>query len=317
MEIKDYIKDDEIKILELFHLTFGKPLSEPYWKWRFIDNPENKIMIKLMWDNETLAGHYAVSPVKINVKGDTILTALSMATMTHPKFTGKGIFTELAETLYREESKKNDLKAAWGFPNNNSHYGFIKKLNWIDLEQIPTFSIGVEKIKKTNFSEIKLVTSFDENHIKTQQKLPPANKIKVEKSIEYLTWRYIKNPINHYTIFEFKDNANTYFAVTKVFSSFSDKDKFEVDILELNFPNDYDSLLQLMNAIFNHYKDYDLLKINTWLSVNDSKHLQLEKIGFLNISPITYLGIRILDEKYKQLEESKSWLYSMGDSDIY
>ena len=30
---------DEKAILELFQLSFGAPLSERYWRWRFLDNP--------------------------------------------------------------------------------------------------------------------------------------------------------------------------------------------------------------------------------------------------------------------------------------
>jgi len=317
MELRDYQHGDEIKILDLFRQTFGKPMSEDYWKWRFIDNPINKIMIKLMWDNETLVGHYAVSPVELIVNNEVVLTALSMTTMTHPDYAGQGIFKQLAESLYEDGFQKQGLKAVWGFPNNNSHYAFIKNLNWIDLEQIPTLSIDITKIKNTNFDKISVIDSFNKQHVITQQKLSANYKVKVHKSAEYLNWRYLENPINKYYVFEFKNNNDSYYAITKVFPSFTDKNKFEVDILELNFPNDFDSILQLMNAIVNEYKNVELLKINTWLPINDSKHILLEKMGFVNAMPITYSGIRVLDTSYNQLTDSKEWLYSMGDSDVY
>lgn len=317
MEIRDYIKGDEEKILELFHSTFGKLMSKEYWKWRFLDNPEDKIMIKLMWDNEILAGHYALSPIKLNCKGTAISTALSMTTMTHPDYAGRGIFTELAEALYNDEAKNSGLKAVWGFPNNNSHYGFVKNLKWVNLEQIPTFSIDVKKIKECDFSDIFNVSKFDNNHISIQKIVTRDYKVKVEKSIDYLTWRYLKNPVNNYEIFEMQSVDISCYAVTKVFTSFVDKNKFEVDIVELVFFDDFDSLYKLMFAIKSHFKHLDLIKINTWLPLSDSKHALLEKMGFVNSLPITYSGIRILDTDYNHLEDSKDWLYSMGDSDVY
>lgn len=317
MEIRDYKIGDEIKILELFQSTFGKPMSEAYWKWRFIDNPENKVMIKLMWDGETLAGHYAVSPLTLKVNNEKIVAALSMTTMTHPDYSGRGIFTQLAETLYQDETKKSGLKAVLGFPNSNSHYAFIKNLKWVDLEQIPTFSIDMSQIKPSKTDDIIITNSFNESHINAQYSVTNNFKIKINKSFDYLNWRYINNPINKYEIFELKNNDLSYYAVTKVFSSFNVKNKFEVDILELCFPDDQDSLVQLLNSIKEYYKKHDLLKINTWLPLNCNKHLLLEKLGFLNSTPITYSGIRILDSNYNMLDQSKDWNYSMGDSDIY
>ena len=317
MEIRDYKTGDEIQILKLFYSAFGKPLSEAYWKWRFIDNPENKTMIKLIWDNNILAGHYAVSPLKLNVDGEVILTALSMTTMTHPNYAGRGLFTELAKNLYQDESKKNGLKAVWGFPNNNSHYAFIKNLKWKNLEQIPTFSISIDRVKESESSAISIATIFDNSHINAQLQTSSSYDIKVEKSINYLTWRYLKNPTNKYDIFEIKTAAISYYAVTKIFASFTEKNQFEVDILELAFSDNLELLLQLLNAIKKHYSKFKLFKINMWLPLNDKKHLTLEKIGFINTLPITYSGLHVLDDNYKQLEEQKKWQYSMGDSDVY
>lgn len=205
----------------------------------------------------------------------------------------------------------------WGFPNNNSHYGFIKNLNWIDLEQIPTFSIKVDTIKKTGFSQINNVTFFNEKYIRTQNRLTDVYKIKVNKTLEYLNWRYLNNPINKYDIFECIDNDNAFFAVTKVFRSFNDQSRHEVDILEINFPPDIEKLLELMNAIKHHYLETNLLQINIWLPCSNVLHLQLEKIGFSNMQPITYSGLRVLDSEFENLTNSKEWLYTMGDSDIY
>ena len=129
MEIKAYKLGDELKIIELFEQSFGKKMSLEYWKWRFSDNPfTSNIFIDLMWDNDLLVGHYAVSPVEMILEDKKILTALSMTTMTHPQYGGKGIFSKLAENLYKRLTEEG-YTMVWGFPNNNSHYGFNKNLN--------------------------------------------------------------------------------------------------------------------------------------------------------------------------------------------
>ncbi len=118
MEIKRYKKGDEREILKLFSIAFGKDLSMDFWKWRYLQNPflEDPV-INLMWDGTKLIGHYAVSPVVLNVKGESIMTSLSLTTMTHPEYGGKGIFTKLAEDLYQNMYSIENIEAVWGFPN--------------------------------------------------------------------------------------------------------------------------------------------------------------------------------------------------------
>lgn len=317
MEIRDYVAGDESSILQLFHASFGKPLSGVFWKWRFLENPVNKAMIKLMWDKDKLVGHYAVSPLKMAIGNEVLLSSLSMTTMTHPEYAGRGIFSDLANALYQDESNKSNLKAVFGFPNNNSHYGFIKNLKWKDLTQVPVFSISVSALKKTDCQNIEHINGFSQEHVNTGQKLTAPFLVHTQRSLNYLNWRYTDNPVNTYDIFQFRQSNDVYYAVVKVFSSFSQEGQFEVDILEFAFPADGHLLLQLLNAIKEYYRSLALLKINVWLPLADEKHIQLEKIGFVNTLPVTYMGIRVFDHAYSELEDSRNWMYSMGDSDIY
>ncbi len=84
MKILPYKTGDEHAILNLFERSFGKKLSIEYWNWRFANHPSGIRMIMLMWDGDTLVGHYAVSPAKLVIHQQEILTALSMTTMTDP-----------------------------------------------------------------------------------------------------------------------------------------------------------------------------------------------------------------------------------------
>lgn len=99
MEIKNYQKGDEKKIISLFELVFKRPMSLEQWQWRFENNPAGKYMIKLMWDGDVLAGHYAVSPIKMMVVEREILTTLSLTTMTNPDY-GEEEFSAILQMLY-------------------------------------------------------------------------------------------------------------------------------------------------------------------------------------------------------------------------
>lgn len=314
MEIRPYQPGDEQQILELFKISFGKPLSEAYWKWRFADHPEKKMMIMLMWDGDKLAGHYAVSPVRMLVEKEEILTALSMTTMTHPDYAGRGIFTELAEALYSTEKAANNLTAVWGYPNNNSHYGFIKNVQWKNLEQVPTFSVEVKMIEDVA-SQIQIGSGFETKHFKPEAN--PAFTIQVKRDVSYLRWRYSDNPVNEYVIFESDIQGELFFAVVKKFASFQEAGKFEADILEWEVPADVKIQQQFLSAIKKHFGGSQLSRINMWIPLNDPRHIQLEKIGFRNLAPITYSGIRLLNSEFASMLNSKNWHYNLGYSDIY
>jgi hypothetical protein len=319
MVTKDYAPNDEKKILELFRLSFRKELSLDYWNWRFRDNPTKKLMIKLMWDGDTLAGHYAVSPVEMVIDGEVKLTALSMTTMTHPDYAGRGIFSMLAEELYKDIATSHMVSLVWGFPNTNSHYGFIKNLKWKDLSLVSTFCLRLQKFKTTSEKNtISVKTHFEKAHADTAQTFMENFTVKSRRSLKYLNWRYTNNPSADYTIFELRDADKAYFMVTKIFRSFNEPEGFEVDIVELFFPPDANLLSSCIQAIKEHYHGHSILQVNTWIPLSDSRHIHLEKIGFSYGLPLTYLGMRNLDQENISLRENfNNWYFSMGDSDVF
>lgn len=320
MEISDFKEGDEKDILELFNKAFNKKLSLEYWKWRYRDNPTRKTMIKLMWDNGVLTGHYAVSPVEMIVENKVSLSALSMTTMTHPDYGGRGIFTTLAESLYSEIEEKYGVQSVWGFPNNNSHYGLIKNLKWKDLAVIPTLSIDLNNFtgKKNDSFEVK--ENFSKKNEEAVLSFYTNQTIAVNRTKEYLNWRYVQNPVNNYIIFEKEQAGVNNFAVTKSFTSFDGTGRKEVDITEIFFPSDFPTLVSLITEIRDYYikeTGDNISKLNLWLPLRDRKHILFERMGFTNNEPITYFGIRGLTGNGSKMEDISKWLYSMGDSDIY
>lgn len=318
MNITTYTRGDEIKIIHLFEEVFGRDMNLAFWQWRFTENPLNKIMIRLMWDNQKLVGHYAVSPVLLSINNKLVLTGLSMTTMTHPEYNGKGIFTSLAEELYQSEYTQNDLQAVWGFPNNNSHAGFIKNLQWVNLPVIPTFSLALNKLKRylPKSKEIRKIELFTGEHEEAYTLITNPYRIKAQKTVAYLNWRYFNNPLFSYAVFEIKHEGSLFFAVAKLYAT-SNKEK-EIDIVEFIVPDNKEIIHDLLQHLLVYYQEHNIVKINTWLPLNDSRHLTLEKIGFQNDLPITYMGVRAFNLQLSgELGKCDNWCFSMGDSDVF
>ncbi len=315
MEVTNYQQGDEQAILDLFKLVYGKEMSYEFWKWRFADNPTGLTLIKLIWERNQLAGHYAVCPVMMNINGEDYLSALSMTTMTHPDHQGKGVFSSLASHLYQEASDEHDLIGIWGFPNINSHYGFIKKLEWKDICTIPSFSIAVDSIQQSQSDSIQPVEEFSEQHEKAVEALTSGFSIQVKRDIRYLNWRFKENPVNQYYIFELPDGDKHYFAVVKLFETGHGA---EIDIVELMFPNDRSIMNQLLNNLLDYFGKERINKINLWMNIHDERFITLERLGFRLEEPITYFGIRPFREVASvSLNDSRQWYFAMSDSDLY
>lgn len=317
MEICNYRGGDEIAILDLFSLVYKKQMKPAYWNWRFQDNPAGKHLIKLMWDNDKLVGHYAVSPVKMRIGTEVYPSVMSMTTMTHPDYGGRGIFSELANSLYADLEQNNGVKAIWGFPNNNSHYGFIKNLGWKDVGILNHLTLESKLVKPNENRNISISTSFNGSHAELMDNVTSDFAVSIDKSIEYLDWRYKKNPNVEYTIFNYtEENKLKGFLVTKKYPA-AIEGQFNLFIVECGIPFASISLLTefLMHMVY-HY-GCELGSINIWLPLHDNRHIYFEKLGFIIGGKPTFLAARANNELSCYIHDLRNWYYTYGDSDIY
>lgn len=314
MILENYKNGDETQILALFNLVFGKPMSLVYWNWRFKNNPAGLTLIQLVWENDLLVGHYAVSPVKMKVNGEIILTALSGTIMTHPEFAGRGIFTELANSTYLYIEQKHNVKVNWGFPNSNSHYGYANKLEWKDLAVVHSMYLPVAKFKTNNSIEIERINQFTEAHVSKMEQVMADFSVKVERDLKYLNWRYIENPVVDYFKYNVKTPNEEGFIIIKKFKSNLVPGTIELNIMELGL--DGASLLgEILSEITNNLEE-TVSSANIWMSLWDKRHIQLEKCGFIPFGKQTFLGVRA-DASNTEIFDFRNWYYSYGDSDVY
>ena len=75
------------------------------------------------------AAFYGVFPCFMNINGKKTLVCQSWDTMTHANHRRKGLFIKLAKKTY-DLCENLGIKLVFGFPNENSYPGFVKKLNW-------------------------------------------------------------------------------------------------------------------------------------------------------------------------------------------
>ena len=117
-------------IAELFLESFGKSLSSDLWDWAYQINPFGDPIVSMAFDGDKLVGHYAVIPMDLHSKDKKIKGYLSMTTMVSIDFRRHQLFRVLADRVYSRIENRNEPAVVFGFPNNQSAPGFVKRLKW-------------------------------------------------------------------------------------------------------------------------------------------------------------------------------------------
>lgn len=312
LEVKEYKDGDEEKIIDLFEDIFNQNMSLEYWKWNYDNELFSEKYINLMWDNTTLAGHYAIIPVNMIINKKMVKTGLSMTTMTSSQYKKKGIFKTLASDLYSKINNEVDL--VWGFPNNNSIHGFLKYLNWKQIMDIPMYTCQTYKSNSSN-PNIKSIDKFDEKFDSLFESVKNKYKIIVCRDSKYLNWRYEENPQNKYLylVYEKDDNYLGY-CIYKLYKNENGKEQCDiVDMLAINGQ----IFTEILGYTLNRMADIKVEQANLWM--NNSEFLKCAKrVGFNETDFKTHVACKInCDNLDEDIYNYSNWYLTMGDSDVF
>lgn len=294
-------------LTELFEKSFGRALDEQILRWRYLDNPMKDVLVAVQIEDNRLVANYSASPCLVCIDGKVYKTGLSMTTMTHPDYRGRGLFPQLANELYDHMNSRNYLMV-WGFPNPNSHQTFNKYLGWKDI-----FSIPMMQLSLLEFKGDKCIpccdNDFDLNYPKYKN---PQGLICVQKDKPYLRWRYRNNPGNVYQNFIIRttDKVSS-FCVTKFYLDTLDLVDFQADN-----PDEGEYLLrQIISLGINKGCKY----IYCWAPPHHFMYSLCKRIGFQVSLHKTNFGFKpfINTEPESTVGQYVNWFIQPGDSDVY
>ena len=180
-----------------------------------------------------IAAIYTYLPVLLKCLNEVVLAMQSFDTLTHEKHRGKRLFIKLATKL-EEEERLNNAVLVFGFPNENSVHGFVKKLGFIYFGEVPflikplRISYFLKKIfnrsatdensnceidapltiSLKNNCEIKSISSFEEDYNILWEKAGSKIKIGVNRDAKYMNWRYSEKPGENYLQYGLYKNGN-------------------------------------------------------------------------------------------------------------
>jgi hypothetical protein len=234
-----YKKGEEEQILSLFHSVFPKiPRNFSEWQWEYERGPFAPPIIALAHHEHRVIGQEALFFVPMKCGSREFLGAQSVDTMTDLKFRGKGIFKKLA-FLTLEEGERRKAPLFYGFPNRNSYEAYVKKLGWQDVGRIhryikvldlssalkarlknPLLCSILGKTatpllglyfwgtgKKDQRFRLEKVERFDSTYDNFWKSLRDRFPIMVDRTSQYMNWRYLEHPSGEYQAYFLKQEA--------------------------------------------------------------------------------------------------------------
>ncbi len=214
-------KNDDVKIKQFYVNAYGQThiLNNPiHHNWQFKNNPLNKLKnktIAIFEENNKIHSQMGYIPIELKVN-NLVKTALwHVSFFTLPSYRGKGIGTKLIEFTEKQTDYSLVLGGSEGtnkiyesmggvnFGNLNRHIAILNKPN---LEKCLKKKIEKDEVKfETSNLEFHEIKKLDVKYEEFWNEIKKIYPITVNRTKNYLKWRYFDNPLLDYTIFMLKE----------------------------------------------------------------------------------------------------------------
>ena len=214
MHIRESTEEDIPAIVDLLKKSLGETSSLKsvnYWVWKHLKNPFGPSKVLLAESNGQLIGVRAMMQWRWQRDNQLFSTLRAVDTATHPDFQGQGVFSVLTQKMV-DRSKMDGINFIFNTPNKQSLPGYLK-LGWVSLRNL---SVGFSLLSSLFFKNSRSIhgsINFDKIELlcnrwnSIQQKNTP---LFTPKSLDYLKWRYLDNPVIKYFVYA---NADIFLAM--------------------------------------------------------------------------------------------------------
>ena len=312
MVIREAKTEDTPEILSVLKASLGESSSkktEDVWNYKHLDNPFGKSLILLAIENDEIAGVRAFMRWNWQYKKKVFSAFRAVDTATHPNYQGKGIFKKLTLQVLEKaqiagdhfvfntpnsHSKPGYLKMGWKeISNLNLHIKFINPIYW-------RFPVIKSLNSERNVDEInsELINNYNDY-------LEKKNKLFTPKSVEYLKWRYLSNPLQNYVVIS-KNNLFLAGYVKK-------HNKFnEFRVSEVIFNPSLNSKI-IIKEIAQLAKSSGA----QFLSYNLPKRILRSHFHGKFGPTLTFKSINLSLNERKLISNLNEWEYSLGDMELF
>jgi GNAT superfamily N-acetyltransferase len=349
-QIRPYREGDEHQIVQLRKTVFGDidavRLDISTWNWQFKNNPAGSAWIYVAEDHGKIVGQYAAIPTRILWNGREHIFAFSCDTMTHPDYRNQGMFSMLAGELYAFISRQHLVETVWGFPNDQSLPGFIRRLNWNVIARYPLRIIPLRPLRmlRSHFRpfqrvltstagpfnppmsrsyaissglEVFPIQKFCREFDEIWNRYKPLSHIVQIRDSLYLNWRYCEIPEFGYVSFAVRHHGRLAgYIVIRLMELKGHYFGVLMDLFPIPVVND-DVTLRLLRFVRHFCRSHGAAFVAFLLPDHARKYLH--RLGTLTIPDKInprpwYLGCRCTTNN--RVNQPDAWHITYGDADI-
>jgi len=306
-EIVSYRENYFQSVKKLFYESHAIKKPKSYFLYNLSRTPYGKPIRFLMKLGNQIVGSHSIRPFKLKIKNKEFLGGLTYDTMTNPTSRNKGIFVSLA-TKTHQEAKKRKYNFVMGFANENSIYGYKRRLGHVELGPI-----NFVRIDEPNFEIKEFPKVYDHwfprnlGKLNQEYKIRKKFSVRIERDNKFINWRYKKNPVSRYMtcykpgeyFFIFKK----YFNILHIIDFFGKSNEFN----------------KLLISTARHIaKNTSCKEVTMWISKKHPIMNLLDNKSMAKLKQRQYLHVISFNESISPvMMDFDNWHYTMGDSDVF
>ena len=311
---------DAEEVAALFARAFRRRLSVDYYRWQFFGAPHEERRCGVVRHEGRIISHVGYSARRALVNGTNGRVVLKFTSMSDPEYQGHGIYTSLMQWAH-EHLRAAELDLVLSWPNVRNHPSQRNRTDYRDIYQPPMLLWSPEAA--TSCAEACDVPFPRACELDMSQWGPVAlgthgeARYCLERSCEYLSWRYQSHPTTTYYGIESRQGGAVEAAL--VFKLYPAAKPERINVVEwLCDPHDRSGAV-VMEAL----EDYAVragLPITIWHNVHDyPRHHLLERRGYVPSAPVFYFGAFALasPERLGAYGDWEAWYIAMGDVDVF
>jgi len=198
-----YREGDEQGIIKLRKEVTNRSMSLKEWTWKFKGQGNEKVYSVIMEEKtHGIIGHWGGILLKMYHEGREIKGVAACNVMIHRKYRGFVRFKKL-HNLFVKELTEDSVRFIYGFPTEKTFMLPAEKLKL--CERLEVINESIKDVRLSNrpvkFLYQLLPIDFNDERINTLwNDVKHQFKLSIIKDINYLNWRYKKNPIFKYEI---------------------------------------------------------------------------------------------------------------------
>jgi len=211
--VRDFKEGDEDDINSLFMRVFKRERTLDQWRWKHIDNPFGRSIMRVAELNSNIRAHGSWMPIPMKIEGREILSYQGVDAMTHPDFRERGEFnriqsevTDNIDTVMYASARKKLLSLYQKIVKDLVTVGLVHKyrkmLRYQGLKgKVRGVMDRLEKEREVS-SSIEKIDFFNSEFDELWRIGRVRNELMIVRNSKYLNWRYAKEPGKRYSIFK-------------------------------------------------------------------------------------------------------------------